>query len=224
MIPIQNLKKTELKWMANHRCEHGHTFIEHYACYPTRKREERVGFLDIECSDLDPSHGIIYTYCIKDGQSSKIYSCVLEKKDVAKWGTVGKEDTRVLKQLIKDLEHFDRIVTHYGSRFDLGYIRTRALVCGLEFPAYGQYSQTDTWQILKTKFRAMRSKSLKNSVATFFGDSDKTSFHGKYTRGAVRCEPWALNYILKHNKIDVLETEKLYNLIKPYIKETQSSI
>lgn len=223
--PLSQFTKDELRFMEKHRCEHRHTFLEHRECYDAANfNKERIGFLDIECSDLDPSHGVVYTYCIKDADSKKIYFDVMSKADIAKWSSSGKEDTRVLRNLVRDMGNFDRIVTHYGARFDLPYIRTRSLVCGIPFPSYGAYAQTDTWQILKTKFRAMRSKSLKNACQVFFGTSDKTSLHGKYTRGAIRCEKWALDYILKHNKIDVLETEKLYNLIRPYIKEMNSSI
>lgn len=110
--PIHRLTKKELVFLATHYCPHGHTYLQHYACYqPTEA--ERIGFLDIEASNLVADFGIVLSYCIKDHNSKKIYEAVLRPQDI-KSARAGDEDKEVIKKCIKDLMLFDRIVTYYG--------------------------------------------------------------------------------------------------------------
>ncbi|KKL84703.1 hypothetical protein LCGC14_1962040, partial [marine sediment metagenome] len=77
IAPIHRLKKKETVWLANHKCKHRHNYIEHYNCYITENPDmERIGFLDIECSNLKADYGIILSYCIKKHGEDTIYSDV----------------------------------------------------------------------------------------------------------------------------------------------------
>ena len=64
-VPLHRLKKQELVWLATHRCRHRHLYIEHYNCYLKEHPDrEKIGFLDIESSNLDGDYGIMLSYWI----------------------------------------------------------------------------------------------------------------------------------------------------------------
>ena len=74
IAPVSRLKKTEIVWLAAHRCRHSHTYLEHYNCYlDENPNKGRTGYFDIETSNLAANYGIMYCYCIKDGNSDKIF-------------------------------------------------------------------------------------------------------------------------------------------------------
>jgi len=177
---------------------------------------ERVGFLDIETSNLDANWGMILTYCIKDSKTGKILSGQITKADIHKFQD-DKTDT------VQELKLFDRIVTHYGRRFDIPFIRTRALICGIPFPAFGSISNDDTWVIARRKLK-LNSNRQGTVHTTLFGKSHKTHLNMKYWTAAARGNKKALNYVLKHNKIDVIELEESWNVLKNFVSKTNCSI
>ena len=212
----------EIRWLALHHCNHGHTFLNHPNCYKELKGE-RIGFLDIETEALDADYGIIFTYCIKDNDSKKIYEDAITKKDIKKWGREAKEDTRLLKNLVKDMKNFDRLVGHFSSLFDLPFIRTRAVMCGVKYPEYGVYCQTDTWRILKSKFKLSRN-SLESGTRNLLGKTRKNHLSLPLKHGCLRGERWAIEETLEHNRRDVLDTQDLFRITFPFTKFTRSSI
>src|SRR3990167_9513461 len=103
IAPVGRLPAKKIKELAAKRCSHSHTFLEHYNCYLRESpAEERIGFFDIEASNLDANFGIMLSYCIKDSQSDKIYEDCLTKEDA-----FGNLDKRIVKNCIKDLLRFD---------------------------------------------------------------------------------------------------------------------
>lgn len=220
-LPVHRLKKNELVWLATHYCQHGHTFLEHYGCY-IPDEHERIGFLDIEASNLDADFGIILSYCIKDADSDCIYESVLTRNDIDR-AAAGDEDKRVVRELIGDLGEFDRVVTYYGKRFDVPYIRTRALATGVEFPNYGSLIHTDLYFVVRHRFK-MSSNRLENACRVLLGKTDKTRIEAKYWRAAARGDEQSLQYVLDHNRKDVLDLEKLYDKVVDFSRRTDTSI
>jgi uncharacterized protein YprB with RNaseH-like and TPR domain len=218
--PLHRLKKQELVWLSTHKCEHGHTFLSHYACY--KPTNDRLGFLDIETSNLSADFGIILSYCIKKADSKEILYETLELEDIAKFGP-GKEDKRVVEKLVKDLEGFDKVVTYYGSKFDMPFIRTRALINNIDFPAYGTLAHRDLYYTLRFKFK-LSSNRLENGCRVLLGKTNKTRIDSKYWLGGMRGDAKSLQYILEHNKYDVIDLEKLYNKVEGYARGQNVSI
>ena len=111
--PIHTLKKAQILKLAGTRCEaHGHTYLEHYNCYLAENGEgveERIGFLDIEASNLDADFGIMLSWCIKDSLTGKIIEDVLLKEDIEN-SPAGQEDRRITANLVEQLSKFDKIV------------------------------------------------------------------------------------------------------------------
>lgn len=214
------MKKSEIVWLGSHHCEHGHTFLQHFACYKGHK--ERIGFFDIETSNLVADFGILLSYAIKDGASKKVISSVLTPHDIRK-ATFGEEDKRLVRQCLKDLGQFDRIVTYYGSRFDVPFLRARALSMDLDFPNYGTLKHTDLYFIIRGRV-ALSSKRLENACRVLLGHTEKTRIDSKYWRAGARGDKESLKYILDHNQKDVLDLERLYKKMIHFSKPTDTSI
>jgi len=223
-LPIHRLKKKDLIWLATHKCKHGKPYITHYACFVQEHPEiiERIGFLDIEVSNLNANFGIMLSYCIKQSWNDKILYGVINKGDVKKYDD-DKTDYRIIRKLIDDLLSLDRVCTHYGRRFDLPYIRTRALMMNIDFPQFGSIVNDDTWLMARGKLK-LNSNRLDTVERALFGESGKTHIDFKYWIAASRGDKKALNYVLDHNKKDVLSLEKVYYRLRDFVGKRNCSI
>ena len=222
--PIHQLKKQEILWLSGHKCEaHKHRYLDHYNCYLREQNiQERLGFLDIETSNLNADYGVILTYCIKDSQTGDILHCEISKEDI-EISEPGKEDKRVVRQLIRDMGLFSKVVTYYGVRFDIPFIRTRAMVNKIPFLTYGTLTHKDVYFGVKAKFKLSSSR-LENACRVLLGKTNKTRIDSKNWAGAQRGNPEAIAYVLKHNKYDVIDLEKLYYKVMDYAKPGANSI
>jgi uncharacterized protein YprB with RNaseH-like and TPR domain len=220
-LPIHRLKKDEIIWLATHHCSHGHTFLSHYGCYEPPETE-KIGFLDIEASNLVADFGIVLSYCIKERGVEKILEGVLTPAQIKK-AKAGDEDKQLITKCVEDLLKFDRIVTFYGTGFDLPFLRARALVCGVKFPAYGSIKHTDLYYLMRNKFK-LSSRRLENCCRVLLGETQKTRIRNDYWRGAVRGDKKSLEYVLEHNRYDVIDLEKLYDKSIEYALAKGNSI
>lgn len=218
--PLHTLPKSELIRLASTYCPHGHTFLEHYACYDPKG--ERIGFLDIETSHLSADIGIILSYCILDGSTGEIIEDVFRADDIRR-EALGKEDRRVVRSLVKNMMKFDRIVGYYSKYFDLPFIRTRALIVGVPFPSYGAINHTDLYFLIKTKFRLSKNR-LESACRTLLGKTEKTRVNHEYWRNGVRGDKKALEYILDHNRRDVKDLRDLWHTVMAFGRNTKTSI
>jgi uncharacterized protein YprB with RNaseH-like and TPR domain len=223
-VPIHNLTKKQIVFLANRRCKHSHTYLEHYQCYQEEQNaKEKIGHLDIEFYNFDANYGRMISYCILDDKTGKIYSDTLKVADIRKGEKDGTEDARLVANCIKDMLKFDRVVTFYGKRCDVPYIRTRALMCGVDFPFYGSLNHTDLYFIVKYKFKLNRN-GLENSCRSLLGKTEKTHVDNPAWMRAMRGDAKSIKYILDHNVKDVRDTKRLYHKIINFIKQGETSI
>lgn len=215
---IHRLSKAELVYLATHRCKHRHTLLDHYACY--ERAPQRIGFLDIETHALTADFGIMLSWCIKDSMGGILEDSINEL-DLAV--SDGDEDRRIVKHLTDVLPDFDLIVTYYGTKFDLPFIRTRAVQLGIEFPPYGAVKHKDVYYMIRHKFK-LSSNRLAQATKVLLGESQKTAIEYKYWRAAARGNGEALAYVLDHNRKDVLDLERLYNKVIGFARERNVSI
>ena len=217
------LKKAELLELMTGRCKHSHTYIEHPNCwYAEKKRLPRIGYLDIETSNLDANYGIILTYCIKVRDEDTIYKGVIDTKDLRE----GKFDKSLCKQLIKDMLKFDVIMGYWSTCFDIPFIRARCLKWHLNFPIYKAIEHKDVYYMVK---RLMKLNRRSLEVATkHLGIKGKNHVLGDAWMKAVMCtgeiQQKALDYILEHNIRDVEITEKLHKRLESYDRGLTKSI
>lgn len=218
-VPVNRLKKQEIIWLARNRCKHHMPYLEHYSCYLQEHPDtQRIGFLDLECSNLSADFGIILSYCIANQKSDEIFHKVITKKELATC-----LDKEVVESCIQDLKKLDKVITYYGTGFDLPFLRTRAVSLGLDFPEYGELIHEDMYYVVRNKFKLSRNR-LDNVMQTLFGETEKTRITAEHWIKALQGNLNSLDYILDHNKRDVKELKKLYNRIINYKRRSDTSI
>jgi len=213
------MKKDELLELFRGRCKHGHTYAEHPNCYMKEKKSDiKVGYFDIETSNLKANFGIILSYAIKVKGEKTIYSDTIKKEELMN-GTL---DKRLVKQCIEDLKKFDVIMGYYSTKFDIPFVRSRALYWKIDFPKYGELKHKDIWYMVRSKM-CLHSNRLE-SACKHLGIIGKTHIEGKYWTMALTGDEKSLNYILDHNKKDVIILEKLHNRIKIFVRDINRSM
>jgi uncharacterized protein YprB with RNaseH-like and TPR domain len=217
--PVHRLKKTDIIALAKHHCKrHNHTYLEHYQCFLEEQPnfEERIGYFDLECSNLKADFGIILCYCIKDSKTGKIDQDVITLSDIQS-ATPGSEDKRLIRSFVQAIRKYDRLVGFYSSRFDGPFVRTRALMTGVPFPHYGEVLHTDVYDIARSKI-CLSSRRLENCCRNLLGKTNKTRIENAFWRGGVRGDEKSLQYVLDHCQKDVIDLERLYLLIRDFAK------
>jgi len=217
--PVWRLPKKTIVAMAKWKCEHSHSGLEHYACWlKANPGEERLGFLDIETTNLKADFGIILSYAIADDASDNVFSKTVTKNELRTC-----LDEKIVKSCIKDMLKFDRLVTYYGTKFDIPFLRTRAVALGLEFPEYGTLIHNDLYYAVRMKL-CISSNRLDNACRTVFGETEKTRIDADHWIKALMGDSAALDYIHDHNVRDVQETKRLYHKLENYRRKTDTTI
>lgn len=220
IAPVHRLKKDEIIWLSKSKCRHGHTFLEHYNCYLTENPNKlRVGFFDIEASHLKADFGFPITWYI------------LDDKDVYHGRTVSKDelykgkypDSKLMKDLVKELKNYDLIYTYWGTRFDLPFVRTRCVIQNIPFPFYGTIKHKDVFYTIKSKFN-LHSKTLENACDTLLGESNKTHWMVEHWVKAIQGRQDSLDYIDDHCRRDVYDLKKLWEKVQEYAYPIARSI
>ena len=215
------LKKDDLIKFFVGRCEHRHVYNEHPSCFvKDRKINLKTGYLDIETNGLYPYFSVIGSYAIKEEGSNKIYGRYITPKELHS-DTFDKE---IIKDCTKDILRFDRIITYYGTFFDIPYLRTASLEHKIdEFPSYGIVKHIDVYFMVKNKLRLHR-KSLQE-VARVLGIEGKTHVDGHLWKKAfLHCDEKCFKQIFEHNKADVIVLEKVFHRLENYSAEVRKSI
>src|SRR3990167_3286433 len=164
----------------------------------------KIGFLDIETSGLEADFGFMYSWFIKPlGKPAK--GDIINKRDLT---NLDAPDGRILKSLTKELEKYDVVVTYYGTRFDIPFIRTRCIEQGVDFPLCNEVIHWDLYFTTVNKFRLSRNRL--DNLARLLGVKGKDHVDPKLWRRAHFGDPKALRYIYNHNRKDVEVLEGCY--------------
>lgn len=124
-------------------------------------------------------------------------------------------DKQLLKKFIKLLDRSDEIVAHNGDRFDIKWIRARALFHGLTMKP--KYNSLDTYKLCK-KYLALPSYKLAE-VAKYYGLTPKIDAGGLQTwiDVVVNKSPKALDHMKYYCDGDIITLEEVFNKIRPYV-------
>jgi len=226
VAPVKRLRKKDLEWLGTNHCKaHHHTYLEHYECYIKEQPDdspfkERVGYFDIEASGLNATFAYMFSYCIVDSDGS-VMGRALRPREIRS----GVFDEKLVAEMANDIRKFHRIVVFYGGdhRFDLPFVRTRAIKHGVDFPLYKEIYCTDLWPICRNKLR-LHSNRLE-VVCKFFGIPAKT--HPMEPERWCRAQSGdqkELDYIWEHNIEDCHSLKAAYELISPYGNIGRTSI
>lgn len=220
LAPVDKLTKQELIMLGKKRCKHGHSYLSHYNCYKTEHgEEEKIGFFDIESSDLKANYGIMLSYCIRDGSTGEMFFDAITEADIR----TEYLDKRLVTHCIEDMRRFDRLVGHYSTKFDIPFTRTRALVHRLDFPTIGEINHTDTYYMAK-RLLCLNSNRQATVAETLQGEDIKTRITPKYWIPALRGDKKAIDYILDHNKKDTIQLEGNYKAMVRFTRNLKKSL
>lgn len=217
--PLRSLTKDELYNRYKFRCSHSHTGLEHETCYlKSLQEKEIIGFFDIEATNLKADFGFILTYAIKI-EGGGVIKRSITPKDIFS----GQYDKNICRQFLQDVQQFDRLITYYGSRFDIPYIRTRCLRWGLGFPAYGDRFHTDAYDVVKHRLKLHRSR-LETASQFLNIPSKQHRLNPEVWQGCQAGNKKNIDYVVKHNVEDVISLEKLWMKIQSFTKIKKTSL
>jgi uncharacterized protein YprB with RNaseH-like and TPR domain len=148
-----------------------------------------------------------------------MYEDWLTKKDVLS----GDEDKRVLETCIEAVRKFDRVVTHFGTYFDVPFLRTRCLIQGVKFPEYNELWHTDVWKMSK-KSLCIHSNRQDCVAEALQGKTIKTRIDHPSWRKATYGDVEAMKEVVDHCEKDVPDLKKNFYSLLPFVRLTNSSI
>lgn len=214
---IKRVTNKQYEWLYTHRCQHRHRYSTHFNCFLKEHGiKERVGFLDIETSNLKANFGIVLCWCILD-QEGNLYYDYLTAADVKK----GTEDKRIVQTCINTMNQFDRVVGHFSTYFDIPFLRTRAIMHGLEFPT--KLYHTDVWRMCKRKL-CLHSNRQDVMAESLFGKTVKTRIDHSAWRKATGGHKESVAEVLDHCVKDVDDLKRNFNALLPYCRLVKSPI
>lgn len=186
---------------------------------PSNKISPKVLFYDIEVSyglakAWRPGYKLRLTYddfivhpriiCIsyKWNDSEEVHS--------VRWDS-NQDDKNLLELFIPELNKADFIVGHNADRFDLPWIRTRALLHGIDM--HPKYASVDTYKVAKYNFNFPSNKL--NDIGLYLGLGEKLPSGIKLWDDVVlKQNPEALEKMIAYCNQDVILLEKVYNSLK----------
>lgn len=197
--------------------------------YITSKEEAesklRVGYLDIESTGLEGDWDMMLCWFIKVSGKNEYRSGVVRPEEMHKYEL---RDKRIVKELLAALDEFDVLYVHYGidRRFDIPFIRTRALGHGL-YKELRSLKETkfmrDTWLISRNKLR-MSSNRLER-LQDFLGVKNrKTRLKPHVWVRARMGYKDDIAYVADHCKADVVVLEEVHKRLEPVERKTYTGI
>jgi DNA polymerase elongation subunit (family B) len=177
----------------------------------------RILVWDIETTDFKANFGHLLMWSAKFvGEDEVYYSRIDETKGYGKTPHSFMDDKRLVEELIPLIEEADAIVHHYGDRFDLRFLNTRALENNLLPPA--PPTTIDTWKIARNNL-AMTSNRLGVLAESFAReDRQKGGLSKEQWKLAVHGHKPTLDAMLDYCIHDVLATEDVYVKLMPLIR------
>ncbi len=139
-----------------------------------------------------------------------------DKVEHLDWGLKKQCDKQLVKKFIKQLDKADEIVAHNGDRFDVKWIRTRAVFHGLEMKH--TYNSIDTLKLCK-KYLNLPSNKL-SEVAKYFKVQNKRDAGGitTWTKIVFDKDQEALDHMHYYCDGDVETLEQVYEKLQPYVR------
>lgn len=177
-----------------------------------------VGFLDIETTNLKANAGPMLSWAMKVRGEKEPRQDVITRAELLDKSY----DRRIVQSCIDNIREMDAIVTYFGSRFDVPFLRTRAIGMGLDFPKFGEVFHWDLFYQARSKLLTHR-KSL-DAITAFMGIEGKTHLDMEIWFDARFGDQDALDYVVEHNLQDVLILEKAFDKLEPYAKWSRTSI
>lgn len=247
MFKFEKMNKGHIVWLSRTLCKaHNVQYIKHPRCYfrdlelglipQTHDQAERIGFLDIEASNLKGTFGYMFSYCIKKLDAGVLIRQVVptDIRNQKQW-----LDRDLCIQFCQDIKQFDRLVVYWGKdyRYDVPFMRTRTLYWKqialrdgdtetakkLNFPVYMELYVEDLYDVVKKKFR-LHNNRLATFCMFFNIEAKGHPLNPEMWNRALAGHQDAIDYIVIHNTEDVHSTETAWKITRDFIRRPGSSI
>lgn len=128
-------------------------------------------------------------------------------------------DKQMIKEFLEIIDDADEIVAHNGNRFDLKWIKGRAIRLGLKIPP--DIITVDTCLVARQQLNCNSNKL--DYLAKFLGVGGKiaTGGYGLW-KAVIRGDEKAMKKMIRYCDNDVVILEKVFNKLKPLIKNKLS--
>jgi len=167
---------------------------------------------DIETSNLKADFSVLLSAVIKPYGMRPI---VFRADDYEAWEKNRSNDSQITLDICEELSKHAIVITHYGSKFDVPYMRAKAVHWGI--PPLPQMFAIDSWRIAKFNFQ-VSSRRLQN-LGNYFNLGEKSGVEGMlWMEAAYDGSREAMDEIVKHNIVDCEVLEKLAAVSFPYLK------
>jgi uncharacterized protein YprB with RNaseH-like and TPR domain len=212
-------KMQQILWYTGH-CKHGHAYSTHPACFQRDVLDGvgKEGYWDIETTGFESDYHHMLSWVIKEKDKNVFHTACITKEDL----DAGIFDKRICQELVDTLKQFGIIYTYNGTNFDVRFARSRCMFWGIEFPEFGVIQHKDIYFMTKRLLKLHR-HSLE-AATRFLGIQGKNHVLGKEWMLARIGDAKALEYVLRHNKLDCAILEKLHKRLLNYAKNTTSSM
>lgn len=128
-------------------------------------------------------------------------------------------DKKMIKEFIKVADSADELLGHNGDNFDIKWVRTRAVMHGLNFST--NIVSIDTLKEARKSFR-FNSNRLDYIGKVLVGDKKISTDYAMWKDIVLTNDQTQLNKMVKYCKQDVVLLEKVFTKIKPFIKPKSS--
>ncbi|MEM5852865.1 MAG: ribonuclease H-like domain-containing protein [Candidatus Aenigmatarchaeota archaeon] len=168
-------------------------------------------FLDIECTNNKADIGHLVAVGIIKGN----------KKEV-KFVEDEADEKEVLAWLKEELKGCEMVITWYGSKFDIPFILSRAVVNGLDLSELSKIPSLDLCEFFRKNF--LFSKNSLSEIAKILNipknneisGKDVLKLYMKSTRGDEKSKKMIIEHCL--NDLEVME--KIFEKISPYLNSS----
>lgn len=175
--------------------------------------------LDLETSDLEADRGVILCASYESSDApGKVKTIRQDDPEInADWETNRANDKELVKRVMALVKAHDIIVAHNGARFDLPFLRTRALHWGLR--PLREVKLVDPLQIAWRKFK-LRSNRL-GAVADHLGVADKKTplDMSVWASATLTGSRKSMNLIVEHCEADIRVLSAVLEHVKPFIRQ-----
>lgn len=132
------------------------------------------------------------------------------------WGLNEQCDKKIIEKAVKLFDQADEIIAHFGDKFDIPWVRTRAIFHGISMRPDYNTIDTKKWA---SKYLTLPSNSLKE-ICRYYGLPAKLDPGGIETWQDVvfKKDRAAFKHLLYYGDGDIVSLEAVFNLLRPYAK------
>ena len=226
-LNLRAMNKTQLLYLMENKCRHSMAYVTHPNCFLKEHpdgagvlKPEKIGFIDIEATSLNASFGYMMAYCLLP-EKGKLVARSISPGDVRCYDF----DKHLIAQFVKDIEPYDRLVGYYSKdyRYDIPFLRTRALKWGVPFPVYKDKCFSDCYDLVKKKLKLHRSR-METACEFLDIPSKGHRLNPQVWHRAQAGEQESLDYVLTHCKEDVKSLRALWFKLNKFDSIAKTSI